>query len=159
LALTNSEAEALGHAATQAPQPMHAAASMALSAAILGTGTALPSGAEPTLADTKPPFCWMRSKAVRSTTRSLMMGNGPARNGSTVTVSPSLKLRICTSQVVVAPWIPWATPLITSPQVPQIPSRQSLPNSTASSPFLTRSSLRMSSISRKDISGRTPSTL
>ena len=33
----------------------------------------------------------MRSKAERSTTRSLMIGNGPARNGSTVMVSPSLK--------------------------------------------------------------------
>ena len=31
-----------------------------------------------------------------------MIGKGPARNGSTVMVSPSLKLRMRTSQVVVA---------------------------------------------------------
>src|SRR5947208_13825117 len=47
LAAVNSEAEALGQAATQAPQPMQAAASMARSAAGLGTGIALPSGALP----------------------------------------------------------------------------------------------------------------
>jgi hypothetical protein len=90
LALTNSEADAFGHAATQAPQPMQVAASMALSAASFGTSTALPSGAEPTFVETKPPLRWMRSKDSRLTTRSLITGNGPARNGSTVMVSPSL---------------------------------------------------------------------
>ena len=43
----NSAAEALGHAATQAPQPMQAAASMASSACSFGTRMALASGAEP----------------------------------------------------------------------------------------------------------------
>jgi len=37
-------AAAFGHAATQAPQPMHAAASMARSALSLGTGIAIPVG-------------------------------------------------------------------------------------------------------------------
>src|ERR1700730_14107990 len=41
----NKDAEALGHAATQAPQPMQAAASIEVSAAGFGTGMALPSGA------------------------------------------------------------------------------------------------------------------
>ena len=48
----NSEADALGHDATQAPQPMQAAASMARSCMALGTGWALASGAEPTLVET-----------------------------------------------------------------------------------------------------------
>ena len=43
----NSAAEAFGHAATQAPQPMQAAASMARSASSLGTRIVLPSGALP----------------------------------------------------------------------------------------------------------------
>ena len=52
---TKSMAEAFGQAATQAPQPMQAAASMARSAFSLGTGKALPSGARPVGAETKPP--------------------------------------------------------------------------------------------------------
>ena len=47
MAATKSMAEALGQAATQAPQPMQAAASMARSAFSLGIGMALPSGAPP----------------------------------------------------------------------------------------------------------------
>ena len=47
MAARKSEAEAFGHMATQAPQPMQAAASMARSAASLGTRMALPSGALP----------------------------------------------------------------------------------------------------------------
>ena len=43
----NSAAEAFGHAATHAPQPMQAAASMARSASSFGTRIALPSGALP----------------------------------------------------------------------------------------------------------------
>src|SRR5262245_21205986 len=50
-AAVNSIAEALGQAATQAPQPMHAAASIARSAFSLGTGMALPSGALPLLTE------------------------------------------------------------------------------------------------------------
>src|SRR3712207_8884538 len=43
----NSIADAFGHAAAQAPQPMHAAASMAWSAFGFGTGIEFASGAEP----------------------------------------------------------------------------------------------------------------
>ena len=46
----NSCAAEFGQAATQAPQPMQAAASIAWSAASFGTGTELASGAEPQLA-------------------------------------------------------------------------------------------------------------
>ena len=52
--------------------------------ALLGIGIALPSGAEPVLTETKPPACTMRSNAVRSTVRSLIIGNGFARHGSTI---------------------------------------------------------------------------
>ena len=47
MAAVNSMAEALGQAATQAPQPMQAAASKAASATIFGTGMMLASGAAP----------------------------------------------------------------------------------------------------------------
>src|SRR2546422_1346781 len=46
-AATNSMAEALGHAATQAPQPMQAAASIARSAWRFGTSSVFASGALP----------------------------------------------------------------------------------------------------------------
>jgi hypothetical protein len=62
------------------------------------------------------------------------------------------------SQVVQDRLEPWAMPLTTSPQVPQMPSRQSLSKATASSPFFVSCSFRTSSISRMDISGRMPST-
>jgi len=45
LGASESIAEALGQAATQAPQPMHAAASMASSAICAGTGMLFASGA------------------------------------------------------------------------------------------------------------------
>ena len=51
----NSIADALGQAATHAPQAIHAAASMARSAFSLGTGIALASGALPVGALIKPP--------------------------------------------------------------------------------------------------------
>ena len=47
MAPVKSMAEAFGQAATQAPQPMQAAASMASSASGFGTGMALASGALP----------------------------------------------------------------------------------------------------------------
>src|SRR5690625_1851984 len=93
LAAVNSIEEPLGQAATQAPQAMQAAASKAASASALGTGVAWASGAEPVLAEMYPPAWMIRSNAERSTTRSLMTGNGSARHGSTVMVSPSLKER------------------------------------------------------------------
>ena len=82
-------AEALGQAATQAPQPMQAAASMARSASGLGTRIALPSGALPVGAVMKPPAAMMRSKAVRSTTRSRRTGKArraPGLDGDRVAV-------------------------------------------------------------------------
>jgi uncharacterized lipoprotein YbaY len=51
LADVKSAAEAFLQAATHAPQPMQAAESKALSAAVLGMRIALPSGAPPTLTD------------------------------------------------------------------------------------------------------------
>jgi hypothetical protein len=48
-------ADALGQAATQAPQPMHAAASKAVSASYFGTRIALAAGALPVGALMKPP--------------------------------------------------------------------------------------------------------
>ena len=75
-------AEAFLQAATQAPQPMHAAASIAVSGVRLRHRNALASGAPPVLTETKPPAWMMRSKALRSTTRSLITGNARARHGS-----------------------------------------------------------------------------
>ena len=94
LAATKSIALAFLHAATQAPQPMHCAASIAKSASDFGTGMELASGAAPVRTVIKPPACWIRSKLLRSQTRSLMSGNAFARNGSTTISSPCLKLRM-----------------------------------------------------------------
>ncbi len=85
----NSIAEAFGHTATHAPQPMHAAASIAESAASFETGIAFASGALPVLTEMKPPAPMMRSRAVRSTTRSRITGNAFARQGSIQISSPS----------------------------------------------------------------------
>src|SRR5436853_3676659 len=52
LAPTKRWADAFLHAATHAPQPMHAAESMATSAMSFGIGIALPSGAPPQLTET-----------------------------------------------------------------------------------------------------------
>jgi len=143
---------ALGQAATQAAQPMHAAASKARSAFSLGTGMALASGAQPVGTVMKPPAEMMRSKALRSTIRSLMTGKAWARKGSRVIASPSLKLRMWSWQVVVRSRGPWGRPLMTMPHCPQMPSRQSWSKVMGSSPLRMRSSFTTSSISRKDIS-------
>ena len=66
--------------------------------------------------------------------RSLSTGNAAARHGSRVSMSPSLKNRMCSWQTVVARFGPCATPLIMKPQVPQMPSRQSLSKAIGSSP-------------------------
>lgn len=84
-----SIAEPLGQAATQAPHPMHSACSKAKSASGLGTGVACASGAVPVGAEMYPPDWMIRSKAERSTTRSLTTGKAEARQGSTSIVSPS----------------------------------------------------------------------
>ncbi len=150
-----SEAEPLGHAATQAPQPMQAAASIDSSAARLAMGMALPSGALPVCALMKPPAATMRSSGPRSTTRSLITGNAAARQGSTKISSPSLKWRMCSWQVAVAFIGPCATPLIIIPHEPQMPSRQSWSKAMGASPLTIRRSLTTSSSSRKDMSGLT----
>ena len=152
MAAVNSMAEAFGQAATHAPQPMQAAASMAVSASGLGTGMALASGAPPVLAVTKPPASMMRSKALRSTTRSLITGKAWARHGSMKMVSPSLKWRMCSWHTVVARCGPWAMPLIISPHMPQMPSRQSWSKAMGRSPLMMSRSLTTSSISRNDMS-------
>ena len=54
-----------------------------------GTGRVLASQALPVRTLMKPPASMMRSKALRLTMRSLITGNGRARNGSTVMTSPS----------------------------------------------------------------------
>src|SRR6185503_6203238 len=113
------------HAATQAPQPIQAAAAKALSAFDFSIGIALPSTDTPELTEINPPAWMMRSNAVRSTTRSLITGNALALHGSTTIVSPSLKALICNWQVVVPCQGPCGRPLIYMEQVPQIPSRQS----------------------------------
>ena len=152
-------AEAFGHAATHAPQPMHAAASIALSAISLDMSIALASCAEPVRAEMKPPACWISSRASRETMRSFLIGNGPARHGSTTIVSPSLNLRMCSWQTVVFISGPWGLPLMTIEHMPQMPSRQSWSNAIVSLPCATSCSFRMSNISRKELSGLTLSTV
>ena len=67
----------------------------------------------------------IRSKALRSITRSLTIGKAFARQGSIVIVSPSLKWRMCNWQVAVPWWPPCGMPLMTREHMPQMPSRQS----------------------------------
>ena len=74
-----------------------------------------------------------------------------------VIVSPSLKDRMCSWQVVVTSG-PWAWPLIISPQVPQMPSRQSWSKAIGSSSAALSFSLSTSSISRNDMSSETSSS-
>src|ERR1051325_11087308 len=115
----------------------------------------LPSGVPPVFTETKPPDWMMRSNALRFTTRSLIGGKAFARHGSIVIVSPSLKCRMCNWQVAVPRWPPCGMPLMTSEHMPQMPSRQSESNAIGSSPRSINPSLTTSSISRKDMSGRT----
>ena len=70
-AAAKSIADPFGHAAAHAPQPMHAAASIARSASCLGTRIEFASGAEPARAEMNPPACTIRSSELRSTTKSL----------------------------------------------------------------------------------------
>ena len=87
-------AEAFGQAATQAPHPIHWAASMALSEASFGMRMTFASGALPVRTEIYPPAWITRSKAVRSIAKSLMTGKPLALNGSMMMVSPFLKWRI-----------------------------------------------------------------
>src|SRR5439155_133605 len=154
-AATNSIADALGHAATQAPHPMQAAASIARSASAFGTRSEFASGALPVRAVMNPPAWMMRSKAPRSTTRSLITGKARARHGSIHSSAPSGNERMCSWHVVVARRGPWGRPLMTMPHAPQIPSRQSWSNAIGSSWRASSCWFNTSSISRNDMSGLT----
>ena len=78
----------------------------------------------------------IRSKALRSTIRSLITGKAAARQGSMVSSSPSRKLRMWSwHEVVVLVRGPCGAPLTTTPHWPQIPSRQSWSKAIGSSPF------------------------
>jgi hypothetical protein len=84
-----------------------------------------------------------------------MIGNALARQGSSVSVSPSLNDRMCSWHTVVARIGPCGIPSTMNPQVPQMPSRQSESNAIGSSPRAISPSLTTSSISRNDMSGET----
>ena len=76
---------------------------------------ALPSGALPVRTEMKPPAAMIRSKAPRSTIRSLITGKAAARQGSIVRTSPSWKLRMWSWHEVVAARGPCGSPLIDDP--------------------------------------------
>ena len=154
----NRLAAPFGQAATHAPHPMHAAASIDASATGLGTSMRLASGAPPVGAVMKPPTSTMRSNAERSHIRSLMIGKAVARHGSTTISAPLWNLRMCSWQVAVPRCGPWAWPSIISEHVPQMPSRQSWSNVIASLPSAMSRSLRRSSSSRNDASSEIDST-
>src|SRR5579859_362929 len=155
---TKSSAELFLQAATQAPQPIQAAAAKAVSALSFSTGMALASTAFPVFTEIYPPAWMIRSNALRSTTRSFSTGKALARQGSTTMVSPSLKARMCSWQVVVPSQGPWGRPLIYMEHMPQIPSRQSWSNAMGSLPSTTSRSFSTSNISKKDISEEIPLT-
>jgi hypothetical protein len=101
LAAVKRLAAPLGQAATQAPQPIQAAASNAVSATNFGIGIRLASGAEPVSTEMNPPASMIRSNAERSTTRSRTRGKPDARHGSTTMVAPSWNFRMWSWQVAV----------------------------------------------------------
>ena len=82
MAEVNSWAALFGQAATQAPQPMHAAASMAASATSLGIEREVGVGGGAGGGGDVAARLDDRSKARRSTTRSLSTGKALARHGS-----------------------------------------------------------------------------
>lgn len=86
-------------------------------------------------------------------------GNGPALQGSTTIVSPSLNLRMCNWHTVVRRSGPCGMPLIVIEHIPQMPSRQSWSNAIGSLFSATSCSFKMSNISRKELSGLTLSTV
>ena len=132
-AAVNSIAAAFGQAATQAPQPMQAAASKARRRSW------------------EPGWHWRRRTARGRADKSAGLNdavkrgavddqiaqNGKTRApGSSVNESPSLKKRMESWHTVVPRWPPCATPLIRKPQEPQMPSRQSCSKATGASPGL-----------------------
>ena len=99
-------AEAFLHAATHAPQPMQAAASIAVSASVLAMGRALPSGAPPVLTETKPPAWMMRSNALRSVTKSLSTGKAlgaPRLDDNGVAIVEMAQVQLADRRAALAP--------------------------------------------------------
>ena len=78
---TNNMADEFLQVATQAPQPIHAAALKAASASGFGIGILLASFAFPVFTEIKPPLAMILSKAERSTVKSLITGNAAALHG------------------------------------------------------------------------------
>ncbi len=79
-----------------------------------------------------------------------------ALQGSTqISVAP-FRWRMWIWQAVVRLRGPWGTPLIMSPQVPQMPSRQSWSKAMGSLPSSMSCSFTRSSISRKDMCSLMP---
>ena len=136
LRAVKSAADAFLHAATQAPQPMHAAASIARSAIVLRdqdrvavrraaavhrrVAAGLDDAVERAAVDDQ--ILDHRERPARATARCVI-------------VSPSLKRRMCSWQTVLPRSGPCGMPLTTSPHVPQMPSRQSESNAIGSSPL------------------------
>ena len=152
-AAVNSCAALLGQAATQAPHPMHTAASIAESATSFGMRMRLPSGALPVgrgdvaarLDDA------VERRAVDDEVADI--GNDRARHGSTVMFAPSSNLRMCSWHVAVPRSGPCGRPLIIIEHEPQMPSRQSWSKATGSRPCSISRSLSTSKSSRNDMSG------
>ena len=85
-----------------ADKAMDAAACIGLSASSLGTGIAFASSVFPEVfTETKPPAAITLSKALLSTTKSLITGKAALLHGSMWMVSPSLNILMWSWQVVI----------------------------------------------------------
>ena len=136
LAPANSIADAFGQAATQAPQPMQAAASIARSASSFGTGIALASGAQPVSTEMKPPAAMIAVEGAavddqvldhREGARAPRLDHQRRRRRRSCACGAGRWSCACAARA--------ARPLITRPQVPQMPSRQSWSKAIGSSPL------------------------
>jgi hypothetical protein len=127
-------ADALGQAATQAPQPMHWAASMASSALSWGTGMALASGCPAGIDgnETAGLNDAVQGTAVDHQVFDDLEGHGAERfNGDYIAVFEMPHVQLAQGgafQRAVGP------PLITAPHMPQMPSRQSWSKAIGSLP-------------------------
>lgn len=101
-AATNSIAEPFLQVATQAPQPMQAAASMLSSASGFGIGIVLASGHAAGI--DRNETAGLQDLVVGATVYGQVLDYRKARerHGSIVMVSPSLNLRMCNWQVVMS---------------------------------------------------------
>ena len=100
----------------------------------------------------KPPAAMMRSKALRSTIRSLITGKAlgaPRLDGDRLAVLEAAHVQLAGGGGALGAV---GQPLMTRLHVPQMPSRQSWSKTMGSSPFSMRPSFTTSSISRNDIS-------